>query len=391
MTTSTSSARYTDLYDYTRTAEQIDYELMGQADRLINRLSHFEATCRERGFQVSSDGLGSALRSYGAHALPIDQQVRRVGEAFQRADGGPLSRPVPSPQRRIDWRRLLGFAAFPPLLVAPLLPHVARWATASASNAWTTLEAGTTLAALAALRVSVSSIPGRVGVSAPHWARFILDLPSRHLKEVTLTGKLTKPVFGIGILIAAGIKTYEQAKYDFKVFKDDNLKKWTAVVYDAALILVGTAAAVGGAALIVTVGLPAIGITLAGVASAVATIGVSVALGWAIDRFVLDPYLRSDWHKEHVDILADNLREFKRDPAAFTKVFGSEIANRLGSNAEEFRRDPIAFTNVFGSEIARLADKGLSPVAAYLMDRADQVLNYLIGDQAEPPPACIAI
>jgi len=82
-----SSARYVDLYDYARAAEQIDYDLMGQADRLISRLSYFEATCRESGYQVGSDGLGSALRSYATHALPIDQRVRTVGEAFQQADG----------------------------------------------------------------------------------------------------------------------------------------------------------------------------------------------------------------------------------------------------------------------------------------------------------------
>ena len=82
----TSSARYVDLYDYARAAEQIDYDLMGRADRLISRLSYYEATCREGGYQVSSDGLGSALRSHAAHALPIDQRVRAMGEAFQRAD-----------------------------------------------------------------------------------------------------------------------------------------------------------------------------------------------------------------------------------------------------------------------------------------------------------------
>lgn len=83
---STSSARYTDLYDYARAAEQIDYELMGQADRLINRLGHYEATCREPGFQTGGNELGSALRSYASHALPVDQRVRAVGEGFQRAD-----------------------------------------------------------------------------------------------------------------------------------------------------------------------------------------------------------------------------------------------------------------------------------------------------------------
>ena len=83
----TSSARYVDLYEYARTAEQIDHELIGQADRLINRLSYFEATCRESGFQVSSDGLGSALRSYATRNLPVDRRVREIGEAFQRADG----------------------------------------------------------------------------------------------------------------------------------------------------------------------------------------------------------------------------------------------------------------------------------------------------------------
>lgn len=83
----TSSARYVDLYEYARAAEQLDYDLMGQADRLMSKLSYYEATCREPGYQVGSDSLGSALRSYAAHALPVDQRVRTVGEAFQRADG----------------------------------------------------------------------------------------------------------------------------------------------------------------------------------------------------------------------------------------------------------------------------------------------------------------
>jgi murein DD-endopeptidase MepM/ murein hydrolase activator NlpD len=65
----------------------LDYDLMNQADRLISRLSYYEATCREGGIQVGSDGLGSALRAYATRALPVDQRVRTVGEGFQRADG----------------------------------------------------------------------------------------------------------------------------------------------------------------------------------------------------------------------------------------------------------------------------------------------------------------
>jgi surface antigen len=82
----TSSARYIDLYDYADKARRIDHDLVNQADRLSNRLNHFEATCREPGFQVSSDSLGPAMRSYGMHCEPIDRHVQVVGEAFQRAD-----------------------------------------------------------------------------------------------------------------------------------------------------------------------------------------------------------------------------------------------------------------------------------------------------------------
>lgn len=86
MATGTSSARYEDLYHYARTAEAVDQELIAQADKLIIRLSNFEATCEELAFRVSSDGLGSALRSHGTRAIPVEQQVLKVGEAFQKAD-----------------------------------------------------------------------------------------------------------------------------------------------------------------------------------------------------------------------------------------------------------------------------------------------------------------
>jgi hypothetical protein len=389
MTTAVSSARYTDLYDYCTTATQINNDLTSQGGQLSNKLSHFEATCLEPSFRVGGDNLGGTLQSYSTWAMPIDRRVRKVGEDFQRADGVLLSRPVTTPKRRIDWRRLLGFAVFPPLIIMPLLPHVTQWMTANVSNFWTAVSTGATLAALSTLRISVSSIPGRVGVSAPHWARLILDLPSRHLKEATLASKLTKPVFGIGMLIAAGIKTYEQAKYNFEVFKDDELKKWTAVVYDAALILVATAAATGAAALIVTVGLPAIGITLAGVASAVATIGIAVSLGWAIDHFFLDPYLKGDRHKEHVSILAENLRFLKEDPTTFMQYLVPEFGNRLGENAKEFKQHPLEFTKVFGSELGRAIDEHTG-ISGHIKSHIDQFIDYVRGEP-EPPPMCVAI
>lgn len=82
----TSSARYVDLYDYARTAEHIDREIVDRADRLANKLSEFQAKCREPGFQVDSS-LGPAMRFHGKSWEPIDHRVRTVGEAFQRADG----------------------------------------------------------------------------------------------------------------------------------------------------------------------------------------------------------------------------------------------------------------------------------------------------------------
>jgi len=82
----TSSARYTDLYDYTSAARQINIGLIGQAAKLGTRLALFEATCREPGFRVGGGGLGASLGAYGAKAEPVDEKVRLIGERFQRAD-----------------------------------------------------------------------------------------------------------------------------------------------------------------------------------------------------------------------------------------------------------------------------------------------------------------
>lgn len=403
MSTAISSARYTDLYDYCTTATQLNDDLAGQGGRLSSRLNHFEATCRESGFRTGGDNLGGALQSYSTWAMPIDQRVRKVGEDFQRADATHRSWWDTITQVRIDWKRLLGTLIVPGFAVLPLLPGAAKWVVDLVSKQVEIIKDITTwfsdqdfsdqvdifkgiftLVALGTLKVSKSDIPHRVGVSAPNLARFILRLPSKHLKLTTLTDKLKGRALGTGFIIAAGIKTIEQAKYDFETFKGDELKKWTAVVYDAALILTVTA----GVALL-TAGIVAI-LPVAGVAAGVATVGISLALGFGVDTYLLDPYLKGDWHKEHVDILTDNVREFKRDPLAFTKVFGGEIANRLGGNAEEFQRDPAAFTKVFGSEIFRVAKEGLTPVAAHVKDHASQLVDYILG-KPEQPRASLAI
>ena len=77
MSTATSSARYTDLYDYCTTATHINDDLNGHGGRLGSRLSYFEATCRESGYRVGGDDLGGALQSYSTWAMPIDRHVRK--------------------------------------------------------------------------------------------------------------------------------------------------------------------------------------------------------------------------------------------------------------------------------------------------------------------------
>lgn len=397
-----SSARYTDLYDYARTAEQMDYELMAQADRLINRLSHFQATCREPGFQVHSS-LGSALRSYATHALPIDQRVRTVGEGFQRADGSPWRLGSGSiTGGGFNWRTLLGPALFPPLALAPLLSEGAHWVFASPGNAWSALETvaepSASLLALLSIATKPSVLAGRVGVSAPNLSRWFLDLSAKHPYNATLVAELADPL-GKSVLLGTAIQSIGQWYYDFHEFRDDKLAMVSAFVFDASLILVKTAAVTAVATGLVGATLALLGVSLAtvpAVAVGVAIVAVGTVLGLAVDHFFLTPYLKGEGHSEHVQILADNLKEFGRDPVAFTKVFGSELGNRLTLNAREFGRDPVMFGKVFAGELAYAVDEGLglrenfSNTANQLKGHADKLVDFITG-HSEEPQACVAI
>lgn len=441
MNRETSSAGYIQLYEYARIAEQIDHDLLDQAGRLANRLAWFEARCTESGLRVATDDLGGALRTHAANALPIDQRVRKVGEAFQMADA--VWRPgLPATAgRAIDWRRLAVIGLFPGSLLLPLLPGVGGWLTGSASNLWSGMETtwdGAQLIATGAVHVRAVS-KGNVGVSAPRWARFVLGMKGKYLKPTSLPSgvreaayrslkikpskipgrvsvsgpKSAKDVLGLKgtnyskatldslkprgtsglgatILIGAGVKSAEQWWYDYKTFHGDPAAQWSAAVFDGALILTATAGVAVASSL-------AVGAVLAGapvIATGLAVVGLSLALGWAVDRFVLDPYLKGDAHKKHVNILADNVREFQRDPAAFGKVFGGEIVDRLGTNAAEFKRDPAAFGEVLLTEYARVSGDALNPIGSaaktYFKDKAGELVDFIMHD-AEPPPASVAL
>lgn len=412
MSTATSSARYTDLYDYCRAAEQIDHDLINQADRLADRLNHFEATCRESSFRVGSDSLGPALRSYGVQALPVDRNVRTVGERFERADGIQQSWWERINEIRIDWGQLLASLVIPGFAIMPLLADAADWVAEYWEKAWLSggganvwegildylpwLETAISLSALSALSVRASELAGRVGVSAPGWSRFYLELASKHPYNFTLIKELAKPI-GKGVLLAAILKSLGQWYYDFQEFKDDKLEMGTAFVYDAALILVetsGVAAVASGIVMGSIFILKAAGLIAVAsfppVAVGAAIVAVGVGVGLVVDHFFFDPYLRGDAHSGHVGILADNVREFKRDPLAFMKVFGGEIGNRLGDNAEEFVRNPAAFAGVTASELIRVVGGGLESAGNVLKDDIDKVVNFFT-DDVEPPPVCVAI
>ena len=175
------------------------------------------------------------------------------------------------------------------------------------------------------------------------------------------------------------------------------MEKWSAYVYDAALILTTTAfvATAGYLAVSAGIGLLALaGISAPVVAVGLAVVRVTVALGLAVDRFVLDTYLHGGAHQKHIGILADNAREFRRDPAAFTKVFGGEIVNRLGDNAAEFKRHPAAFGEAFMVKYARVRGEALNPIGASIKasikDHTDKLVDYIMGSP-EPPQACVAM
>jgi len=395
MSANTVSARYTDLYDYARAAEQMGYDLTDQAGRLASRLAWFEARCVESGISVSGDGLDDALRAYAVNALPIDRRVRQVGQAFQLADAVWRPGPPAIVDKRIDWQRflLLEGVLVPPLLLTALLPGVTRWVTASVSNFWTAVEAVGDAAAIGALRLSKSKIPGRTGLSAPQWARKVLGLKATHLKETTLVSKFARPGLENSLLIGAAIASWEQWQYDAKAFQGDPVEQWSAYVYDAAIILTATAAVATAGYLAVSAGvglLALAGISAPAVAVGLAVVGVTLGLGLAVDHFVLDPYLRGGEHQKHVGILADNAREFRRDPTAFTKVFGGEILKRLGDNAAEFKRHPAAYGEAFLVEYARVSGDVLNPIGASIKDHAGQLVDFIMGSP-EPPPACVAI
>jgi hypothetical protein len=385
--TTTSSARYTDLYDYARTAERIDHDLINQADRLTNRLSYFEATCREPGFQVSSDGLGSALRSYGVHALPVDGRVRTVGEGFQRADRSPLR--LWRMANRIPRDYILRSVDY--LMTRPIVFRALQSADGptreNANSAWTAISSFGTLALVSTLRTSKSVYPGRVGLSAMKPVRRFLNLKATHLKATTLKSHLIKPSLTFA-LVDAGFQSWAQWDFNAQAFEDSAERK-TANVYDTTIIVTKSLVVAVGAAAIVA-SLPVTG----PVAVGVAVVSVSLVLSELANRFILEPYLEGDQHKKHVEILTLNLQELKRNPLEFTKVLGEGVVERLSLNAEEFARQPVVFTQVFADEYLKAIDKqfevneNLSKMSEQIKSGADQLVKFITGD-TNPPPPCV--
>jgi len=84
MTSSTSSAEWPKLYNYSDRALQIDRELAAEANRIAGILRNFEATCTE--YRVSVSHLAGEIQGYASRAEGTDVWVRQVGVAFQQAD-----------------------------------------------------------------------------------------------------------------------------------------------------------------------------------------------------------------------------------------------------------------------------------------------------------------
>lgn len=280
-----SSARYTDLYDYARTAEQIDYDLMGQADRLANRLNYFEATCREGGFQVSSDSLGPAMRSYSVRALPVDQHVRKVGEDFQRADGAwGSSSWLPG-----WWGRATSWAE-----------RFGDW--------WKWIAALTSLSAYLVMTwTPVAGYAGKVLVFGPGWARQVLGLSPylRHIKVGNLLAHTGKSVWVVGpwFLIGAIIESAGQWMKDIKEYQGDLVRMINAIAIDTevAFATMGVAAAVTIkiAALIVA------GVGITGTAGPIlVAVGVGLVVGLAAD-WMLDKFYESEFRLDAIEWLTD--------------------------------------------------------------------------------------
>lgn len=295
-----SSARYTDLYDYARTAEQIDYDLMGQADRLANRLNYFEATCREGGFQVSSDSLGPAMRSYSVRALPVDQHVRKVGEDFQRADGawgsslwlpgwlpGWWHEATSWAERFGDWWAWLGGLAFAPAYLVMTMPHGTKYM-------------------------------HEIIIRGPALAREILGLSPNlgHIKLANLTSHLWKNALNVGpwFLVGAAIASAEQWMKDIESYQGDLVGMINALMIDTEVIVatmgLGWVAATGISYVIfhgvviagVGIGGVAVGSTLA---PFLVTGGIVLGIGLLADKFLLEPFMKSEFRLDAIEWLTD--------------------------------------------------------------------------------------
>jgi hypothetical protein len=285
MATGTSSARYTDLYSYAGAAEQIDHDLIVQADRLITRLSYFEATCREPGFQVSSDGLGSALRSYGVHNLPIDGSVRIVGQAFQSADA--FWRPATTPSLP-GWARTVKYVT----------REIADW------WKWT--------AALAYIPAywAMTWVPeaGEMVVKGPQLAREVLGLSPKlsHIKLSNLGRHLTKESLkfkvGAWVLIGIAIESAERWMVDIEEYRGDLIRTINAITIDTAVIVVLEGLA---GVLVVIIGGIIAGTTAPAWVVFLIIAGVGIGVGYALDWGVLDPFFNSDFRLDAIEFLTD--------------------------------------------------------------------------------------
>lgn len=363
MSTAISSARYTDLYDYCTTSTQINDDLTGQGGRLGNRLSHFEATCREQGYRVDGDNLGGALQSYGTWAMPIDRHVRRVGEDFQRADGAWGQSRLPDSKWE-KWKLGIGNAL---------------------DKLWAYKDVVMpAVAGVLVIRPSSTRV-GEVAIKTPTWLKQIkmdrvvwealnLNVKLRSIKPENLMSHMIKQLkpgeFATSklLLLTIAIEGGKQFMEDAEKYRGDRFKEWAAHIWNSSVVTLFSAGEVIAASYVVMSLGPKIALVVAGILKAVAVGGAVVVLlkviivvavvvaillliGWAFDK-LLDFVLESELSAEVIAALGDNLRLL--DP----------LLQEGGRNLREAQ--------------------------TFMRDHIDQFVEYFKSGN-ELPPACMAI
>lgn len=394
MSTATSSARYTDLYDYCRAAEQIDHDLINQADRLADRLNHFEATCRESSFRVGSDSLGPALRSYGVQALPVDRTVRTVGERFERADACwasvmPSAMSLPDSIKEDSWLSRLSFVN---LLLA------GGWVVDKLIkiDAPFQLSEGTArLLSIFAIHLRESKIPGNVGVSASGWARWLWGLNARYAKLSTIANTMfgfRHALTHIGVLSVLSIvpASLKQIKANAQQYALDPIGMAAANVIDLEFIAVTSLVGVAGGAKIGAVTGGAIGtLILPGPGTAVGVFigGVvgGVIGGWVAGK-AQDAFFTSDFRENMIAGISHKSTQL----IDTVQTMGQELSVAVDKKAEDLSNFMTAKANELVDYVDSTVDEGSSFINS-MINKAGSIVDKKIDDMSHDGELGLAV